>query len=61
MVTDKELDTHNRVLAYYLFLNYTYSLPDKAARPQKLAHLNAAVQQLPTCLVAQATVPKTDK
>ena len=61
MVTDKELDTYNRVLAYYLFLHYTYSLPDEAVRPQKLAQLNAAVQQLPTYLVAQATVLKTDK
>ncbi len=58
MVADKELDDFNRVLAYYLFLNYAYNLPDKAVRPQKVAQLNAAVQQLPSYLVARATVRK---
>ncbi len=58
MVADKELDDFNRVLAYYLFLNYTRSLSDKAAQPQKIAQLNAVVQQLPGYLVTRATVSK---
>ena len=61
MVADKELDDFNRVLAYYLFRNYTENLPDKAARPQKVTQLNAAVQQLPAYLVAQATVKKQNR
>jgi hypothetical protein len=61
MVADKELDAYNRVLAYYLFLNYAYNLPDKASQAKKVAQLNAAVQQLPAYLVAQATVSKIDK
>lgn len=61
IVADKELDDFNRVLAYYLFLNYTENLTDKAGRPQKIAQLNAAVQQLPTYLVARATVKKQDR
>lgn len=61
IVADKELDDFNRVLAYYLFLNYADNLPEKAARPQKIAQLNAAVQQLPTYLVARATVRKTTR
>jgi hypothetical protein len=58
IVADKQLDDFNRVLAYYLFLNYTENLTDKAARPQKIAQLNVAVQLLPTYLVARATVKK---
>jgi len=58
IVTDPELDDFNRVLAYYLFLNYAQNLPDKAVRPQKIAQLNAAVKQLPRYLVARATVTK---
>ncbi|HET9504437.1 MAG TPA: hypothetical protein VFO93_12920 [Hymenobacter sp.] len=58
IITDPELDDFNRVLAYYLFLNYAQNLADKAAQPQKIAQLNAAVQQLPSYLAAQATVAK---
>lgn len=58
IVADKELDDFNRVLAYYLFLNYARNLTDKAARPQKIAQLNAAVKQLPHYLVARATITK---
>ncbi|MGI4821808.1 MAG: hypothetical protein ACRYFV_11415 [Janthinobacterium lividum] len=61
MVADKELDAYNRVLAYYLFLNYAYNLPDKASQAKKVAQLNAAVQQLPAYLVAQAIVSKIDR
>lgn len=56
IVADPSLDTYNRVLAYYLFLNYNYNLEDKKLHQQNIARLNAAVQQLPPYLVARATV-----
>ncbi|MCI1186846.1 hypothetical protein MON38_05400 [Hymenobacter sp. DH14] len=56
IVADPSLDTYNRVLAYYLFLNYTSNLEDKKLQQQNITRLNAAVQQLPPYLVARATV-----
>lgn len=56
IVTDPTLDAYNRVLAYYLFLNYNYNLTDKELQKQNVVKLNAAVQQLPTYLVARAIV-----
>ena len=60
LVADPALDTYNRVLAYYLFLNYNSYLEDKPIQQQNVARLNAAVQKLPPYLVARATV-KDDK
>jgi hypothetical protein len=56
IVADANLDAYNRVLAYYLFLNYNYHLADKALQQQNVARLNTAVQQLPAYLVARAVV-----
>ncbi|UOQ77959.1 hypothetical protein MUN84_04805 [Hymenobacter sp. 5516J-16] len=56
LVADSTLDTYNRVLAYYLFLNYIQHLDDKMQQQQNVAKLNKAVQTLPTYLVARATV-----
>lgn len=56
MVSDASLDTHNRVLAYYLFLNYNSYLKDKEVQRQNVTKLNTAVQKLPAYLVARASV-----
>lgn len=56
IIADPSLDAYNRVLAYYLFLNYNYNLESKAAQQQNVAKLNVAVQKLPEYLVARATV-----
>ncbi|WP_315823059.1 hypothetical protein [Paraflavitalea speifideaquila] len=32
MIADKNLDTYNRLITYYLFLNYNYNLEDKVKR-----------------------------
>jgi hypothetical protein len=56
IVADSSLDVYNRVLAYYLFLNYNHNLENKVTQQQNLAKLNTAVQQLPSYLVARAIV-----
>ncbi|GAA4364719.1 hypothetical protein GCM10023185_34460 [Hymenobacter saemangeumensis] len=56
LVTDQRLDPYNRVRAYYLFLHYINNLPDQATRRKNVDRLNAAVQQLPAYLIANATV-----
>jgi hypothetical protein len=56
IVADPTLDAYNRVLAYYLFLNYNHNLENKATEKQNIAKLNVAVQQLPGYLVARAVV-----
>ncbi|GAB2793361.1 hypothetical protein GCM10027175_35210 [Hymenobacter latericoloratus] len=56
LVADSELDTYNRLLAYYLFLNYNEHLPDAAQQQRNVAELNKSVQKLPAYLVARATV-----
>ncbi|TGE06670.1 hypothetical protein [Hymenobacter fodinae] len=55
-VEDSNLDAFNRLLAYYLFLNYNQYLTDKTQQRQNIATLNQSVQKLPAYLVARATV-----
>ncbi|TGD79918.1 hypothetical protein [Hymenobacter wooponensis] len=55
-VADPTLDTFNRLLAYYLFLNYNQHLPDKAQQRNNILALNESVRNLPSYLVAHATV-----
>lgn len=54
MVRDSELDTYNRILIYYLFINYAYHRNDKKVFPVLIARLNEAVKTLPGALARQA-------
>ncbi|RSK31821.1 hypothetical protein [Hymenobacter metallilatus] len=56
LVADPDLDTYNRLLAYYLFLNYNRHLPDAAQQARNITDLNTTVQKLPAYLVARATI-----
>jgi len=56
IIADSKLDTYNRVLAYYLFLNYNRQLKDRTAQQQNVDKLNAAVQKLPPYLIARAVI-----
>ncbi len=56
MIADNDLDDYNRVLMYYLFLNYNYNLDDegkKAANNEKLAN---AVSALPAYISSKIKV-----
>ncbi|QCR21629.1 hypothetical protein [Pontibacter sp. SGAir0037] len=44
IISDQQLDDYNRILMYYLFLNYNYHLEDKSLQKKNLATLNKAVK-----------------
>jgi hypothetical protein len=50
MISDNNLDDYNRILIYYLFLNYNYYIEDKEKQKENQAKLIAAVQTLPAYL-----------
>jgi hypothetical protein len=50
MIQDPELDDYNRLLMHYLFLNYTYYLPNKDDRMHNLDKLESADKYLPEYL-----------
>jgi hypothetical protein len=50
MLGDTTLDDYNRILVYYLFLNYNYYLPDKQVQALNQTNLKARLQLLPTYL-----------
>ncbi|MDF2188164.1 hypothetical protein [Paraflavitalea sp. CAU 1676] len=54
MIRDSELDSYNRILIYYLFINYAYHRNDKKVFPGLIARLNEAVKTLPGALAKQA-------
>ena len=47
MVEDSSLDNFNRVLAYFLFLNYTNSLPEPKDRYKNMERLKNSVAKFP--------------
>jgi len=47
MVEDSTLDNFNRVLAYFLFLNYNGGLPEKSDRTKNLERLKASTEKFP--------------
>jgi hypothetical protein len=50
MIQDEKLDDYNRLLMHYLFLNYTYYLPEKKDRERNLQELEQADKTLPVYL-----------
>ncbi len=50
MIADNELDYYNRVLTYYLFLNYNANLKNEESRNENIEKLNKAVESLPEFL-----------
>lgn len=47
MIKSKELDDYNRLLVYYLFLNYNYYIQDEVEKDDNKAKLKEAVAYLP--------------
>lgn len=47
MIADSNLDDFNRVMMYYLFDNYTYSLKDENAKKINQSKLKVAVSKMP--------------
>jgi hypothetical protein len=47
IVSDKELDIYNRLLFYFLFLNYNENIRDEAIKKKNNDKLVAATKTLP--------------
>ncbi len=47
MIPDEQLDDYNRVLMYYLYLNYNYYLDNKELQKKNIEKLKSAVNTLP--------------
>lgn len=50
MVEDNELDNYNRVLAYFLFLNYNHYIDNKEEQESNIKLLEASIKTLPNYL-----------
>ncbi|HEY0261567.1 MAG TPA: hypothetical protein VGB95_00970, partial [Chitinophagales bacterium] len=53
MISDNKLDDYNRLLIYYLFLNYNYHLEDKEKQSVNKDKLKTAVKTLPEYLATK--------
>lgn len=53
MMVDNSLDNYNKVLIYYLYLNYVHNLDDKKLKDEKMNILNNKVQEMPDFLATR--------
>lgn len=53
MISDKQLDDYNRIIIYYLFLNYNYNLDNKVKQAENKEKLGIAVKTLPEYLATK--------
>ena len=53
MIKDDDLDDYNRILIYYLFLNYNHNVADENKKNENLEKLKVAVQELPEYLATK--------
>ncbi len=58
MIEDSRLDDYNRLLMHYLFLDYTYYLPDQSERIACEQRLAEADKSLPACLSSRIAINK---
>ena len=60
MIEDKDLDTYNRIVLYFLFKNYNYNLKEDNRKKQNVEKLKKAVKSMPEGLAAQADFEDKD-
>jgi hypothetical protein len=58
MISDNTLDDYNRILIYYLFLNYNYNLSDIEKQKVNVDKLKIAVNSLPKYISSKITKEK---
>jgi len=56
MISDKQLDDYNRILIYYLFLNYNHYLESKNHQKANREKLITAVKTMPEYLATKITI-----
>ena len=57
-IADNKPDDYNRMLIYYLFVNYNYNLEDKVKQAENKKKLKVAVQALPQYLSSKILAAK---
>ena len=60
MIRDDQLDDYNRVLMYYLVLNYNYYLENKGQQKENIEKLKLAVSTLPAYISTKIKFKETD-
>jgi len=58
MISDNQLDDYNRILIYYLFLNYNYNLENKEMQVANNEKLKEAIKMLPEYLLTKMVAEK---
>lgn len=53
MIKDNSLDDYNRMLIYFLFINYNYNIQDESRKKQNQENLKTAVSQMPQYLASR--------
>jgi len=53
MIRDEKLDDYNRMLMYYLYLDYNYYLDNKELQKKNIEKLHSAVNTLPAYLASK--------
>jgi hypothetical protein len=56
MISDNQLDDYNRIIMYYLFLNYNYNLANKERQAENNIKLKTAISTLPEYLATKITL-----
>lgn len=60
MIKDEQLDSYNRILMYYLFLNYTYYLEDENHKKENIRNLKIAIRRLPEHLSTRMNIDELE-
>jgi hypothetical protein len=60
MIKDNNLDNYNRLMMYYLFLNYNYFLKDEVKKKENVEKLEIAIKELPDYIQIQLKTIKQD-
>lgn len=55
MISDSDLDTYNRLIFYFLFLNYNYYIKDETVKKENDAKLATAIKTLPDFISEKLT------
>lgn len=58
MIADNQLDDYNRVLMYYLFVNYNHYLEDKTRQAENNTRLKTAVAKMPEYIASKIEAEK---
>jgi hypothetical protein len=56
MISDNTLDDYNRILIYYLFLNYNYNLAETEKQTKNMERLKTAIKTMPDYIASKIAI-----